>query len=100
MGSTFDFSPTSTIVGSPDQVSGDLDGKIVLLSIQNGEYYNLNEMGSRIWLLLEKPTTVGALTDQLLKEFKVERATCEAEVVAFLEQLHKDNLLKTENVPA
>jgi len=86
--------PETTIVRSPDQVSGDLDGKIVLLSIENGEYYNMNEVGSRIWALLEQPTTVAALIDQLLTEFEVERATCETEALAFLEQLRKDKLLK------
>jgi hypothetical protein len=52
--------PETTIVRSPDQVSGDLDGKVVLLSIENGEYYNMNEVGSRIWALLEKLITVAA----------------------------------------
>jgi len=87
----------ATIVRSPEQVSGDLDGKVVLLSIENGEYYNMNEVGSRIWALLEKPMTVTALIEQLLAEFEVERPTCEAEVAAFLEQLLKDKLLKLEN---
>ena len=99
MGSSLDFLPTSRIVRSPDQVSGDLDGKIVLLSIENGEYYNLNEMGSRIWLLLEKPITIGALIEQLLADFAVERSVCETEVAAFLAQLHKDKLLKLEKAP-
>jgi len=99
MGSVSDFFTTSTIVRSPDHVSGDLDGKVVLLSIENSEYYNLNEMGSHIWLLLEKPTTVAALIERLLNEFEVERPVCEVEVAAFLKQLSKDNLLKVELAP-
>lgn len=86
----------STVVRSPDQVSGDLDGKVVLLSIENGEYYNMNEVGSRIWALLEKPMTASALIEALLAEFEVERATCEREALAFLAQLQKDKLLKVE----
>jgi hypothetical protein len=88
--------PTATVVRSSDQVSGDLDGRVVLLSIENGEYYNMNEVGSRIWALLEKPMTVTGLIDRLLTEFDVERATCEQEVAAFLEQLQKSNLLKVD----
>lgn len=85
---------TSLVVRSPEQVSGDIDGKVVLLSIENGEYYNINGVGSRIWELLEKPMTVTALIDQLLAEFEVDRATCEQEVAAFLQQLRKDKLLQ------
>lgn len=84
----------STVVRSPDQVSGDLDGKVVLLSIENGEYYNMNEVGSRIWELLEKPTTVVALIDTLVGEFEVDRATCEKEALAFLARLRADKLLQ------
>lgn len=86
----------SVIVRSPDQVSGDLDGRVVLLSIANGEYYNMNEVGSRIWALLEKPMTVAALIDRLTEEFEVERATCEQEALVFLKQLQKDKLLRLE----
>ncbi|MBX3736134.1 MAG: lasso peptide biosynthesis PqqD family chaperone [Candidatus Didemnitutus sp.] len=85
---------TTSVVRSSDQVSGDLDGKVVLLSIENGEYYNMNEVGSRIWALIEQPMTVAALVDRLLGEFEVERATCEREALAFLDQLQRDKLLR------
>ncbi len=91
--------PLTTILRSPDQVSGDLDGKIVLLSIENGQYYNMNEAGGRIWALLEKPMTIAALIDHLLGEFEIDRSTCEKETMAFLEQLQKDKLLKIEPRP-
>ena len=94
MSATTDLFPTTTIVRSPDQVSGDLDGKIVLLSIENGEYYNMNEVGSRIWELLENPMTVAALIEQLRAEFEVDQDTCEREALAFLAQLQKDKLLR------
>lgn len=84
------------VVRSPEQVSGDLDGKVVLLSIENGEYYNMNEVGSRIWSLLEKPTTVAGLIDTLVTEFEVTREQCEREALAFLEQLRTDKLLRID----
>ena len=86
----------SVVVRSPDQVSGALDGKVVLLSIENGEYYNLNEVGSRIWELLEQPRSVAELIERLLGEFAVDRATCEREALAFLEQLARDKLLRVD----
>lgn len=96
MSSDSPLTSQSLVVRSPDQVSGDLDGKVVLLSIENGEYYNMNEVGSRIWELLAKPLTVAALIDQLLTEFEVDRETCEKEAMAFLDQLQKDQLLRIE----
>jgi Coenzyme PQQ synthesis protein D (PqqD) len=93
MSPDFTLTPQTAVVRSPDQVSGDLDGKVVLLSIENGEYYNLNEVGSRIWALLEKPMTVAALIETIMGEFEVERAACEKETGEFLAKLQKDKLL-------
>lgn len=87
----------SVVTRSADQVSGDLDGKVVLLSIQNGEYYNMNEVGSRVWTLIEQPISVIALIDRLTEEFDVTREQCEREALAYLADLKKKNLLRVEN---
>lgn len=86
----------SVVVRSADQVSGDLDGKVVLLSIENGEYYHMNEVGSRIWALIEQPLTVEEILARLLVEFDVERATCEQEALTFLDNLRQRRLLRVE----
>jgi hypothetical protein len=57
----------------------------------------MNEVGSRIWALLETPITLDGLVNQLLSEFEVERTTCEQEALAFLAQLHSDKLLRVES---
>jgi hypothetical protein len=90
------LSLSSVVVRSPDQVSGDLDGKVVLLSVQNGEYYNMNEVGSTVWSLVEQPISVAQLVEKLLAEFDVDRARCEGEVLVFLERLRKDGLIRVE----
>ena len=58
-------------------VASDIDGEIVMMSIENGEYYGLDEIGSRIWELIEKPVKVSNLIDTLLERFDVDRETCE-----------------------
>lgn len=88
---------SSVVVRSPDQVSGDLEGKVVLLSIQNGEYYNMNEVGSRIWALIEQPIAVAALIERLVEEFEVSREQCEREALAYLTDLQKNKLLRVQS---
>jgi hypothetical protein len=65
-------------------MSADLEDEIVVLSIDNGRYYNLNEVASRIWALVERPISVAALIDCLVGEFEVDRAICQEEVFADL----------------
>ncbi len=71
------LTPESMIVRSPEQVSGDLDGKVVLLSIENGE----NSM------------TVAELVGHLTDEFEITPEVCQKEALVFLEQLRQDKLL-------
>jgi hypothetical protein len=76
------------------QVSTVVDGKAVLMSVENGKYYNMEEIGTRIWTLLETPTAVAAECDQMVHEFEVERAVCEADVLALLTKLLENDLIR------
>lgn len=94
MTSQLHLPPHATVVRNPDPISADLDGEVVILSVDNGQYYNMNEVGSRIWTMVERPITVAALIDLLVGEFEVERETCQEEVLAFLRELHADGLVQ------
>jgi hypothetical protein len=84
-----------SVIGQGEgQVSTVVDGKAVLMSVDNGKYYNMDEIGSRIWALIETPASVSAVCDQLTKEFEVERATCEQDVLSLLESLLKQDLIR------
>lgn len=83
----------SVIAQSPDLVGTKIEDHTALLSITNGAYYSLDPVASRIWQLVEQPRTVAAVVDELLKEYAVERAQCEAHTLAFLQQLADADLL-------
>ena len=86
----------SVVVRSRELVSSEIDGEIVMMSIENGKYYGLDEVGSCIWRMLEKPHPVADIITQILVDYEVERATCEEDVMRFLQQLDDDNILEIE----
>jgi len=49
----------------------DLDGEAVLLEIATGRYYGLNEVGTRIWSLLQLHGEIEAVHRDLLAEYHV-----------------------------
>ena len=85
---------TSVIARSSELVCSDIDGEIVMMSIENGNYYGLDEVGSYIWEILEKPVQVSEIIDQLLLNYEVEKASCEKDVMHFLQQLDNDDMLE------
>jgi len=85
---------TSTVQRAEDLVSCDLDGETALMSVENGKYYGLDPIGSRIWSLLEQARPVADLCALLLEEFEVEPSQCRQDVLVFLHELAQDNLIK------
>lgn len=85
---------TSTVTQSEDQVSTELDGETVLMSIEQGNYYGMDKILSRIWALIKTPTIVSTLCDRLMEEYDVERKTCETDILNVLNDLAEENLLK------
>ena len=84
----------STVLASPQQVSCNVADEAVLLSMRDGEYYGLNEVGAMIWKLIQQPRSVRQIRDALLEEYaEIEPEECEREVVAFLAEMLSLNLV-------
>jgi hypothetical protein len=82
------------IIKSGDIIVSDMDGEKVMLSVQNGKYYNLGKVGGRIWELMDRPVSVAQLVTALMSEYEVEQAECEEQVLSFLEHLRKEGLVQ------
>jgi Coenzyme PQQ synthesis protein D (PqqD) len=89
----------NTVKRADDLGSCDLDGETALMSVENGQYYGLDPIGSRIWNLLAQARPVSDLCALLLEKFEVEPAQCEHDVLAFLQELAQDNLIKVVDEP-
>lgn len=70
-----------------DWIAARVRDEVVMMSAEQGEYIGLNEVGARIWDLIDAPVAVESLCDRLIAEFEVEPDTCRAEVDAFLAKL-------------
>ena len=92
--------PETVIARSEELVSSDLNGETVLMSVQNGKYYGMDAIGSRIWALIEQPRSLLNVCEILLGEFDVDRERCERDVLKFINKLAKDNLVKVVDAAA
>jgi len=88
------------LVTASSAISTDLEGEAVILDTDASEYYGLNEVGTRIWTLLEEPKTFGELVSALLEEYDVDRDQCEEDVSKLLHQMMEKDLLNAQpNAP-
>ncbi|HEX3012545.1 MAG TPA: lasso peptide biosynthesis PqqD family chaperone [Syntrophomonadaceae bacterium] len=85
---------TDTVISKTEGVVlAELDGKVVMMSIENGQYYGLDEVGSIIWDMMSEPVQVKNVIDRLMQEYEVTREECEKDVMAFLEKLYEKKLI-------
>jgi hypothetical protein len=87
----------STVTAVKDQVSTNLGGEVAVLHLVSGVYYSLNEVGARIWELIQESQPVGQILATLLEEYDVAADVCERHLLAILEELRKEKLIRVEN---
>ena len=74
-------------------MAADMNGSAVMMDIMTGKYYNLGEVGGRIWEMLEEPMTLGALVQKLTAEYDVSAERCRSDMLPFLNTLIERGLL-------
>lgn len=78
---------TTPITRNPNQVAADIDGDLVMMSIEQGEYFGITGVGSRVWELLATPITVADIVRVICAEYAVDEARCQDDMQTFVEEL-------------
>jgi len=86
----------SVIRRNKEIIGSTIDGETVMMSVENGKYYGVNQIGSSIWNLIEEPMRLDAICQALQEEYEIDSETCEKEVIAFLHDLEKNNIVIIE----
>lgn len=82
------------LVAARDQVSVEVEGEAVILSLADGVYYGLDPVGARVWTLLEQPRTVAELRDAVVAEWEVDAPTAERDLLVLLDALAERGLVE------
>ncbi|MEO6217460.1 MAG: PqqD family protein [Sphingomonas bacterium] len=72
-----------------DWLSARVGDEIMMMSPEHGKYIGVNEVGARIWELIEAPRDVATVCEELQREFEVSPEICKAEVDSFLAEMEK-----------
>jgi hypothetical protein len=75
----------ATIVSrSPSVLTAEVDGEIIMMSIEQGHYLGLDEIGSDIWKRIEPPCSFATLIDGLAADYEADRTTIATDVQRLL----------------
>lgn len=71
----------------PDQIAAEVDGEVLMMHIESGNYFGLNEVASFIWNQIATPRTIAELCRAVQAEFEVDEARCVADTLSFVQSM-------------
>ena len=87
----------TTLSRNPEIIASEIDDEIVMMSIEAGNYYGLNAIGSALWNQLEQQDTIENIINLLVQKFDVDIDQCKNDTLSFIEDMvNKKTLLVVE----
>jgi hypothetical protein len=82
-----------SFVASEEVLFQEVNDEMVLLDLSSENYFGLDEMGTRIWMLLNEGKSERQILDVLADDYEVERETLEKDVGELLGKLVEAGLI-------
>ena len=86
----------SRIEVESDILFRDLGGEAVILNLRTGRYFGLDEVGTRMWVLLAQNGQLEAVYHDLLSEYEVSQKQLRQDLVHFVDELVSHGLVQVD----
>lgn len=91
------LSLSSTVKVSDGIVHRDLQGELVLLSLNSGHYFGLDALGTRIWHLLGEGQSLEGVIRILVQDYDVTEAQCRQDLLSLIAEMRDKGLIEVCN---
>ena len=71
-----------------------------MVDVDEGEYYELDSVGAKIWTLLEAARAAAEICDALAAEYDVDLDVCRRDTLEFLQAASALRIIHVQSVPA
>jgi hypothetical protein len=88
-----EISLNSRVQIQDDVLFQELQGEAVLLNLKTGVYLGLNQIGTRIWQLLQEDGALNRVMEVMLREYDVTQEKLAQDLLDLVGQMEKQGLL-------
>lgn len=83
-----------SITVAPDIVFREVDGEAVILNLDSGLYFGLDQVGTRIWHLIQEHGSLQKIFETMCEEFDVGSDTLERDLLGLMDELCAKGLVR------
>ncbi|MGE5154677.1 MAG: PqqD family protein [Bdellovibrio bacteriovorus] len=84
------------VTTSPDVLFQEVGGEALLLDLKGETYFGLDEVGTRIWQLLQDQSSLRSVYETLLGEYQVKPERLESDLLQHLGELAAAGLVRID----
>jgi hypothetical protein len=85
---------------SPDVVAQVVRGEAILVLAEQNKVKVLNELGTRIWEMVDGQQSIRQIAARLCQEYEVDLSQAEQDTLEFLAELNERGLLQVSTPPS
>ena len=85
-------------VNSSKVVAETIDGEVVIVNLQKGDYYSLVKSGAQIWSKIEQNFSQSQILQQMIAEYDDSEENITKNVIGFIDILKKEELVLVETI--
>lgn len=83
-----------SVVPSAQVLFREIQGEGILLHLESGKYFGLNDVGTRIWELIVEHHSFHIVLECLEREYEVDAAELHADLLRLADDLSRNGLLE------
>ncbi len=80
-----------------EHIASKIQDETVMVDIDSGNYFALNEVASSIWDLLDQPRSTDEVCSELMQEYEIDEENCRKQTEEFIKELLKLKLIESVN---
>lgn len=89
-----EFVASTILRRNPQLLSVEMDGDLVMMSIETGNYFGVSGIGPVIWEFLETPKSFAQVVNEICDKFEVEPDKASEDLVQFAAKLADNGMIE------
>jgi hypothetical protein len=74
----------------------EIEGEVVMMDVDSGQYFNLDSIGSDIWRRIVEPVAALELCKAMERDYDADMATIQRDVLILLEKMAERGLIQAQ----